>query len=317
MPTNKQAEVLLSIRGVTKTYDEFKAVDNLSLDVRRGRIFGLIGPNGAGKTSTIRMIVNIFAPDEGVIELFGKRIDRALQDRIGYLPEERGLYKKMKVVEQLRYFGELKGMPGPNLDKQIDLWLERMKLTDWKQKKSDELSKGMQQKIQFIITVIHDPDLIILDEPFSGLDPVNVDLLSAIMRELKEQGKAIIFSTHLMEQAEKLCDDICLINRSRKILEGTLPEIKQRFHTNRIALRTNSADGLVNDPTLVASFEQHGGYVELVLAPGCNAQDCLRRLIANNATIERFELVEPSLHDIFVMKVSADGTSRLKEVDVS
>ncbi|MGH9916242.1 MAG: ABC transporter ATP-binding protein, partial [Pyrinomonadaceae bacterium] len=305
--------ILLSVRNVTKTYDEFKAVDNLSLDVRRGRIFGLIGPNGAGKTSTIRMIVNITAPDDGVIELFGKRIDSALQDRIGYLPEERGLYKSMKVAEQLRYFGELKGMSSATIDKQIDRWLQRMKLTDWKQKKSDELSKGMQQKIQFIITVIHDPDLIILDEPFSGLDPVNVDLISSIIRELKGHGKAIIFSTHLMEQAEKLCDDICLINRSRKVLEGTLPEIKQRFHTNRIALRTNSADGLINDPTLVASIEQHAGYVELVLAPGCEAQDFLRRLIANSVSVERFELVEPSLHDIFVAMVSEDGTHRLEE----
>ncbi|MBD0324929.1 MAG: ATP-binding cassette domain-containing protein, partial [Pyrinomonadaceae bacterium] len=212
----------LTLSGVTKRYDDFTAVNDLSLAVRAGRIFGIIGPNGAGKTTTIRMIVNITAPDEGRIELFGQEMNAELQNRIGYLPEERGLYKKMKIVDQLRFFAELKNITGRAVDERIDRWLERVKLSEWRNKKADELSKGMQQKIQFIAAVLHDPDLLILDEPFSGLDPVNVELLKEIVLELKAEGKTIIFSTHQMEVAEKICDDICMINKSRKVLDGTL-----------------------------------------------------------------------------------------------
>ncbi len=231
--TDSTATVVL--RNVTKRFGDFTAVSELSLAVQPGRIFGLLGPNGAGKTTTIRMIVNIFAPDSGAIELFGKTISPATQDRIGYLPEERGLYKKMKVGDQLRFFAELKDISGKEADARIDRWLKRLKLSEWKAKKSSELSKGMQQKVQFITTVLHEPDLLILDEPFSGLDPVNVDLLKEIVLELKQAGKTIIFSTHQMEVAEKICDDICLINRSRKILEGSIRSVKAGFGRNAVA----------------------------------------------------------------------------------
>src|SRR5678816_2721856 len=219
----------VSVNRVTKSFGEFTAVNDLSLSVYPGRIYGLLGPNGAGKTTTIRMIVNITAPDSGRIELFGKQITPALQDRIGYLPEERGLYKKMKIGDQIRFFAELKSVCKDELSKRIDFWLERVKLTEWKNKKASELSKGMQQKVQFITAVLHDPDLLILDEPFSGLDPINLELLKEIILELKSAGKTIIFSTHQMEVAEKICDDICLVNRSRKILEGSIREVKRGF----------------------------------------------------------------------------------------
>ena len=293
----------LTIRGVTKRFDEFTAVNNLSLRVRPGRIFGLIGPNGAGKTTTIRMIVNITAPDEGTIELFGQQMTAELQDRIGYLPEERGLYKKMKIVEQLRFFGELKNIKGKKVDEAIDRWLERVRLTEWKTKKATELSKGMQQKIQFIAAVLHDPDLMILDEPFSGLDPVAQELLKEIVLELKAEGKTIIFSTHQMEVAEKICDDICMINKSRKVLDGTLREIKSSFGRNSVALRMEGGDGVLADPNLVTKVEHHSDEIEALLAEGANAQSLLQRLIAAGATVSKFELVEPSLNDIFIAKV--------------
>jgi ABC-2 type transport system ATP-binding protein len=298
-----EANSTLTISGVTKRFDEFTAVNNLSLRVRPGRIFGLIGPNGAGKTTTIRMIVNITAPDEGTIELFGQKMTAELQDRIGYLPEERGLYKKMKIVEQLRFFGELKNVKGKKAEEAIDRWLERVKLTEWKTKKASELSKGMQQKIQFIAAVLHDPDLMILDEPFSGLDPVAQELLKEVVLELKAEGKTIIFSTHQMEVAEKICDDICMINKSRKVLDGTLREIKSSFGRNSVALRVEGGEGVLADPSLVAKVEHHSDETEALLAEGADAQKLLQRLIAAGATVSKFELVEPSLNDIFIAKV--------------
>jgi len=229
-------EITVKVDHVTKTFGEFTAVKDLSLEVRPGRIFGLLGPNGAGKSTTIRMIVNITAPDTGSISLFGRKISSQLQDRIGYLPEERGLYKSMKVSEQLRFFAQLKNVSGKDADQRIDRWLAQLKISEWKLKKTRELSKGMQQKVQFISAVLHDPDLLILDEPFSGLDPVNVDLLTDVVLELKRTGKTIIFSTHQMNIAEKICDDICLLNRSQKVLEGSIREVKKRFGRNSVAL---------------------------------------------------------------------------------
>jgi ABC-2 type transport system ATP-binding protein len=293
----------LTLSGVTKRYDDFTAVDDLSLAVRAGRIFGIIGPNGAGKTTTIRMIVNITAPDDGRIELFGEKMNTALQDRIGYLPEERGLYKKMKIVEQLRFFGELKNIKGKRVEEAIDRWLERVQLTEWKTKKASELSKGMQQKIQFIAAVLHDPDLMILDEPFSGLDPVAQELLKEIVLELKAEGKTIIFSTHQMEVAERICDDICMINKSRKVLDGTLREVKSSFGRNSVALRVIGGDGVLDDQSLVAKVEHHSDEIEALLAEGADAQTLLKRLLAAGATVSKFELVEPSLNDIFIAKV--------------
>jgi ABC-2 type transport system ATP-binding protein len=297
--------VTLELEGVSKNFDEFVAVQALSLQVRRGRIFGLLGPNGAGKTTTIRMIVGITAPDSGSVRLFGRPLTQELRDRIGYLPEERGLYKKMKVGEQLRFFGALKGLDARTAEREIDRWLERMQLAAWKLKKTDELSKGMQQKVQFIAAVLHDPDLLILDEPFSGLDPVSAETLRSAILDLQAAGKTIILSTHLMEQAEKLCADICLINRARKVLGGSLREIKSSYGRNLIALRAEGDDGVLADPTLVAAVKRHSDEAEIELAPGAAAQELLRRLVAAGARVTRFEQIEPSLNDIFIERVSA------------
>lgn len=294
----------LRLSNVTKRFNEFTAVDDLSMEVRPRSVFGLIGPNGAGKTTTIRMIVNITAPDSGRIELFGQHISPQLQDQIGYLPEERGLYKKMKVGDQLRFFGELKSFSGRRSEEAITRWLDRLGLAEWKNKKASELSKGMQQKVQFISAVLHDPPLVILDEPFSGLDPVNVELLKEIVLELKAAEKTIIFSTHQMALAEDVCDEICLLNRSKKILAGNLREVRRSFGRNIIALRIEGGDGVLEDRGLLAKVERRGDEIEALLAEGADAQDLLTRLVAEGARIYKFELVEPRLHDIFIEKVT-------------
>lgn len=299
-------EITVKLDHVRKSFGEFTAVNDLSLAVRAGRVFGLLGPNGAGKTTTIRMIVNITAPDSGTIELFGRQIDSELQNRIGYLPEERGLYRRMKVVDQLRFFAELKNVRGREVEAKIDQWLARVKLSEWKTKRSMELSKGMQQKIQFITAVLHDPELLILDEPFSGLDPVNVELLKEIVLELKRSGKTIIFSTHQMEVAEKICDDICLLNRSEKVFEGSLREIKRSFGRNSVAVRCEGGDGVLDDPALVSKVVRHADEAQALLAPGADAQALLQRLIASGATVGKFEMMEPSLNDIFITKVTGN-----------
>ena len=288
------------MENVVKRYGDFTAVNNLSFDVRAGRVFGFLGPNGAGKTTTIRMIVGITGPDEGGIELFGEHVSPRSQDRIGYLPEERGLYKKMKIFEQLRYFAALKNVPQKLADERMDFWLGRMGLTDWKKKKANDLSKGMQQKIQFISALLHEPDLLILDEPFSGLDPVNVETLLEVIAELKAAGKTIIFSTHLMETAERLCDDIILINKSRKIVGGSLREVKASFGKNIVALRAAGGDGVLDDKTLVQNVINHADEREVVLTKKDDAQILLKRLIESGATVTKFELIEPSLNDIFI-----------------
>ena len=250
------------------------------------------------------MIVNITVPDSGTITVFGGKINAAFQDRIGYLPEERGLYRRMKIADQLRFFAELKNVRGKQVDARIDEWLERVKLPEWKYKRSMELSKGMQQKIQFIATVLHDPDLLILDEPFSGLDPINVELLKDIVLGLKRAGKTIIFSTHQMEIAEKICDDICLLNKSRKVFEGSLREIKSSFGRNSVAVRCEGGDGVLDDPTLVSKVVRHADEALALLAQGADAQVLLSRLIDSGAKIGKFEMVEPSLNDIFITKVT-------------
>ena len=297
-------QITVKLDRVHKSFGDFTAVKELSLTVRAGRVFGLLGPNGAGKTTTIRMIVNITAPDSGSIEVFGRKIDPELQNRLGYLPEERGLYRRMKVVDQLRFFAELKNVRGKVFDARIDEWLARVKLSEWKNKRSMELSKGMQQKIQFVTAVLHDPELLILDEPFSGLDPINSELLKEIVLDLKRNGKTIIFSTHQMEVAEKICDDICLINRSEKVFAGSLRELKSSFGRNSVAVRCEGGDGVLDDPTLVSKVVRHADEAQAMLAPGANAQTLLRRLVDSGATIEKFEMVEPSLNDIFITKVT-------------
>ena len=301
-----EQKTTIRLERVTKRFGDFTAVGDLSLSVRSGRIFGLLGPNGAGKTTTIRMIVGITAPDTGEIELFGKPVSAESQNRIGYLPEERGLYKRMKVGDQLKFFAELKNFSGREAEQAVDRWLEKVKLSEWKRKKSSELSKGMQQKVQFIAAVLHDPDLIILDEPFSGLDPVNVELLENLVLELKAAGKTIIFSTHQMEVAERICDDICLINRSRKIKEGSIREVKRSFGRNSIALRFEGGDGVLDDPELITRVERHSDESEALLTPGADPQEVLRRLLAAGAQVTKFELVEPSLNDIFIQLVGGD-----------
>lgn len=294
----------VSIHNITKRFGEFTAVSELSLAVYPGRIYGLLGPNGAGKTTTIRMIVNIMAPDSGRIEVFGQQITPLLQDRIGYLPEERGLYKKMKVGDQIKFFAALKNVDAKEADRRVVRWLSRLKLAEWKNRKAGELSKGMQQKVQFINSIVHEPDLLILDEPFSGLDPVNLELLKDVILELKASGKTIIFSTHQMEIAERICDDICLINGSRKVLEGSIREVKRGFGRHAVALRLQGGAEVLADQSLVNKIERHSDGMEVFLAAGANAQTLLKRLLEAEAQIERFEMIEPSLTNIFIEKVS-------------
>ena len=294
----------VSINNITKRFGDFTAVNQLSLAVYPGRIYGLLGPNGAGKTTTIRMIVNIMVPDSGRIKVFGQDITPLLQDRIGYWPEERGLYKKMKVGEQIKFFAALKNVDASEADRRIVHWLARLKLAEWKNRKAGELSKGMQQKVQFINSIVHEPDLLILDEPFSGLDPVNLELLKDVILELKRSGKTIIFSTHQMEIAERICDDICLINGSRKVLEGSIREVKRGFSRHAVALRLQGGDEVLADQSLVNRLERHSDGMEVFLAAGANAQTLLKRLIDGGAQIERFEMIEPSLTNIFIDQVS-------------
>ena len=293
----------LRLHGVSKCFDGFTAVDDLSLSASPGRIFGLLGPNGAGKTTTIRMIVGITAPDSGRVETFGRPVSPESQNRIGYLPEERGLYRKMRVGEQLRFLAELKDVRGRAAQEAVDRWLAKLKLSEWKEKRTQELSKGMQQKVQFIAAVLHDPDLLILDEPFSGLDPVSAELLREMVLELKTAGKTIIFSTHQMEMAERTCDDICLINRSRKVLDGSIREVKSGFGRNAVALRARGGQDVLADARLVARVEASSDEAEVLLAEGADPQELLSRLVASGATVTKFELVEPSLHEIFIEMV--------------
>lgn len=304
-----EQNVTLRVREVSKRFGDFSAVEDLSFDVRAGRVFGFLGPNGAGKTTTIRMIVGITAPDEGSIELFGQKISPALQDRIGYLPEERGLYKKMKIADQLRYFAALKGVSSADAEKKIDFWLDRMNLADWKKKKTTDLSKGMQQKVQFIATVLHDPDLLILDEPFSGLDPLNVEFLINVISEFKTNDKTIIFSTHLMETAEKLCNDILLINKARKVIAGSLRQVKESYGRNLIALRASGGVQVLNDAGIVKKVDVHADEVIVHLPDGVDPQVLLRKLIESGAVISKFEKVEASLNDIFIDKIRGSHES--------
>jgi ABC-2 type transport system ATP-binding protein len=307
----------IEIRNVVKRYAEHVAVRDLSLTVPRGTVYGLLGPNGAGKTTTIRMILNIIAPDQGTITLFGRRpSDSGVTDRVGYLPEERGLYKKMEVRRVLRFLAELKGVPGREADRRIEEWLERLSLKtpekDWGKSKIDELSRGMQQKAQFIGTLLHDPDLVILDEPFSGLDPINAQALKDTIVELRRRGKTVIFSTHIMENAERMCDAVCIIARGEKVLDGPVSAVKAEHGGKHVALQL--ADGTVDgvgpvlaDPSLVRRVDDANRSFEIELAAGADPQRLLRRLVESGAMINRFELVQPSLHQIFLQKVGASG----------
>jgi ABC-2 type transport system ATP-binding protein len=286
---------------VTKAYESKVAVDNLSLSIDSGQMFGLLGPNGAGKTSSIRMMMGITIPDSGRVSLFGKPFERLSLNRVGYLPEERGLYKKMKVLDQLVFFGQLHGLTAEEARKRATAWASRMEIADSLNKKTEELSKGMQQKIQFIASLLHDPGLIVMDEPFSGLDPVNAVLVEQTLLELKGQGKAILFSTHRMDQVEKLCDSICLINNGRAVLAGKVREIKATYERNRVIVEFEGSSAFL-DSEEIAEAKNFSGHAEIRLKEGGNAQKLLHEAAAV-ATIYRFELVEPSLEEIFIQTV--------------
>ena len=292
------------IEGVTKRFDSLVAVSSLDLRVGAGAMFGLLGPNGAGKTTTLRMVMRMLIPDTGSIRIFDQPLSDRTQDLIGYLPEERGLYTKMKVHQVLVFLGALKGLSEAEAGRRAHEWLERLGLTKWADRKIHDLSKGMQQKIQFIAAVMHHPPLLILDEPFSGLDPLNAALIKDIMLDLRTRGTTIILSTHRMEQVEMMCDFICLIHKGRKVLDGELQSIKRSYGRNTLRLQHAGGNGFLDFPELVESANHHGAMVDLKLRAGADPQEILRAAVARGVAITRFELIEPPLNDIFIEKVS-------------
>jgi ABC-2 type transport system ATP-binding protein len=270
-------------------------------------MFGLLGPNGSGKTSTIRMMIGITVPDSGTVNLFGQPFTRASLTHVGYLPEERGLYKKMKVIDQLIFLGQLHGLDATTASKRAHIWCDKLEIADTVLKKTEELSKGMQQKIQFIAALLHEPDLIIMDEPFSGLDPVNAVLLMDTLVDLRKQGRTILFSTHRMDQVEKICDNICLIHNSHLVLSGSMREIKSRYPVNRVLINFTGDDSFLNHPT-IHSAKNYGGHAEIRLNEGADAQALLADAIRTGARITRFEVMEPTLEEIFIEKVTEEST---------
>ncbi len=289
----------LQLREIKKQFGEKTAVEKLSLDVPKGVIYGIIGPNGAGKTTTIRMIMNIIAPDSGEIIFDGSPVDESFRDRVGYLPEERGLYKKMTLVEIITYMAELKGARAKDILPKIDPWLERMQLAEYRDKKVEELSKGMSQKLQFITTLIHDPEIVILDELFSGLDPVNIELIKSVLMDLKREQKTILFSTHVMEQAEKLCDYICMISKGKKVLDGSLADVKSGFGMNTIQVDIEGDGAFIASLPGVERLSEFNNYIELQMSEGADPDAILQGMVGK-VKIRRFEVVEPSLYNIFI-----------------
>jgi ABC-2 type transport system ATP-binding protein len=292
---------VVELHHVSKAYEQKVAVRDLSLRIEAGTMFGLLGPNGAGKTSTIRMMVGITMPDSGTVILLGQPFTRASLKKVGYLPEERGLYRKMKVMDQLIFMGRLHGLDADLAAKRSRAWCERLNILDAAQSKTEELSKGMQQKIQFIATLLHEPELIIMDEPFSGLDPVNATLLQDTLLDLKKAGRAILFSTHRMDQAEKLCDEICLIHRGEAVLSGSMREVKSRYERNRVILDYDGDHGFLSHAA-IAEYKDYPGHAEIMLKERADPQ-ALLRAAQEHAQIYRFELVEPSLEEIFIQTV--------------
>jgi ABC-2 type transport system ATP-binding protein len=292
--------------GVSKAFAGHVAVRDLSLSIPRGSIFGLLGPNGAGKTTTLRMVMNILGPDSGSIEILGAAADQKVRDRVGYMPEERGLYPRMVLEEQLLFLAALKGAPRAAAARRLPEWLARLGLAEWGKRKVNELSKGMQQKAQFIATVLHDPEVLILDEPMSGLDPVGMDLMRNVLRELSQQGKTLVLSSHQMETVERICDAIALINRGEKVLDGSVAEVKRRHGRNAVALAYEGDGSFLAGLPGVVRITDHGRYAEIQLADGTDPQSLLGE-VAARLRVSRFEVVEPSLHDIFVERVTAHG----------
>lgn len=298
---------ILDVQNITKKFGDFTAVDRVSFSVEPGRIFGILGPNGAGKTTSIRMMNYITIPDEGEITIKGIPVGRETQPMIGYMPEERGLYKKMKVGEHLIYLAQLKGMNTADAKKALRYWLERFEAIDWIKKEVGELSKGMQQKIQFIATIVHDPDIYIFDEPFSGLDPINSELLKQVILELKSNGKTIIFSTHRMEQVEQMCDDIVLYNQGRTILQGKVQEIKQSFGKRTVVLEFDGDASFLDELEGVHFNNRSNRFVEFTPSDESMIRPILEKAMAS-VDVHRFERVYPSLHEIFIESVKNDRT---------
>lgn len=298
---------IVKLEHVSKAYDKKIAVHELSLCIEPGAMFGLLGPNGSGKTSSIRMMIGITVPDSGVVELFGKPFERDSLKRVGYLPEERGLYKKMKVMDQLIFLGQLHGLDVMTASKRAHQWCERLQITEAIPKKTEELSKGMQQKIQFIAALLHEPDLIIMDEPFSGLDPVNATLLQDTLMDLKNAGKAVLFSTHRMDQVEKMCDSICLISQGEAVLSGGMREVKSRYPRNRVQIRYEGQSAFLQNP-MIAEAKLYDGYAEIKLKDGADAQALLAEAM-RGAAIERFEIMEPTLEEIFIETVGGKSNA--------
>lgn len=305
-------QLVLDVDNIAKRFSGHVAVSSLSLQVPKGAVYGLLGPNGAGKTTSIRMIMNITIPDEGSVRLFGDTLGgRHHSARIGYLPEERGLYKKMKVRDMLVFLAEAKGVGRQRAGQKADEWLERLGLSDWRLRKIEELSKGMSQKVQFIGTMLHEPELLILDEPFSGLDPINQQVLKDTIVQLSRQGTTIIFSTHQMEVAERICDHVCIIARGRKVLDGLLAEVKQVHGGTHVAVAfedtTQGATAMRAIGDLVEVADDSGVAAELLLKEGADPQQVLERLMRQNIRLRRFERVEPSLQRIFLDKAGPDA----------
>lgn len=293
---------IVELQQIRKVYDTKVAVEGLSLSIEPGTMFGLLGPNGSGKTSSIRMMIGMTVPDSGTVRLFEQPFSRSLLNRVGYLPEERGLYKKMKVIDQLTFLGQLHGLDEATSRKRSLAWCERMQITEAIEKKTEELSKGMQQKIQFIAALLHEPELIIMDEPFSGLDPVNASLLMDTLVDLRAQGKAVLFSTHRMDQVEKLCDAIALIYQGKLVLSGSMREVKSRYERNRVQAVFTGNDGFLRSPAVLEA-KNYAGIAEITLRSPDEAQRLLAEAVASGADITRFEVMEPTLEDIFIQTV--------------
>ncbi|MFH1615660.1 MAG: ATP-binding cassette domain-containing protein [Planctomycetota bacterium] len=292
----------ISLEDVDKSFGSVRAVEGLSVRVPEGSIYGFLGPNGAGKTTTLRMIMDIIRPDRGRIEVLGCRSTAAAKDRIGYMPEERGLYRKMTVGRVLNYFAAIKGVNSKKISTVVPEWLERVELDGWAGKKVEELSRGMHQKLQFAVTAVSNPALLILDEPFSGLDPVNLDLLKGIILDMQKRGKTIVFSTHVMHEAEKLCDYILLINKGKVVVDGTLEQIRSGWPSNTVSAELRGEADFVERLEMVSHVSCAAGRMEITLAEGADPQELLRAL-ADRVRVQSFEVKAPSLHEIFVKLV--------------
>src|SRR5687767_1737906 len=303
------SDPVILVDRIAKRFSGHVAVQDLTMAVPRGGIFGLLGPNGAGKTTTIRMIMNILTPDEGRIAVFGRPASRDLSARIGFLPEERGLYKKMGVLEHLVFLGETKGLRRSDARARGRAWLDRLGLDGWADRKVEDLSKGMQQKVQFIGALLHEPELVVLDEPFSGLDPVNAKVMKDVVVDIARGGRTVLFSTHIMDQAERMCDRIVIMARGRKVVDGAVADIKREVGSRHVRLTftrdRDKARRVLDDRTLVAHVDDNGASAELELADGASGDRLLEALVRAGAGLSHFAVVEPSLESIFISKVGA------------